>query len=204
MEACSIQTVTRNGSSFRIKVSKSTRMGTYFVEQSAEIEMYYVKWRDLSYIHCSWETDADLTQLEGIHIRQKIQVCYFFNSISVVHFKNILISLFLTINPNHHFERCSWIEIFPVGRRYTHWAECIRRGYPLQPRLSRSRSNSCYSNCPRRSKQRNSIWGRWRFGYAANWRGVRPAWHVGEGVFGEMEVVTVRRGIVGSVFGLSE
>ena len=69
--------------------------------------MYYIKWRDLSYIHCSWETDADLIQLEGIHIRQKIQVCTFLH----LNFNRVLQKqsnfLTFTINPNHHFEHCS-------------------------------------------------------------------------------------------------
>ena len=47
----------------------------YFVEQSVEIELYLIKWRDLSYLHCSWESETDLSELEGVHFRQKVQVC---------------------------------------------------------------------------------------------------------------------------------
>ena len=36
--------------------------------------MYLVKWRNLSYLHCSWETEADLLALEGTRIKQKLQV----------------------------------------------------------------------------------------------------------------------------------
>lgn len=36
--------------------------------------MYLVKWRNLSYVHCSWESEEELSQFEGPHIKQKIQV----------------------------------------------------------------------------------------------------------------------------------
>lgn len=36
--------------------------------------MYLVKWRNLSYLHCSWETKEDMVSSEGPHIKQKLQV----------------------------------------------------------------------------------------------------------------------------------
>lgn len=36
--------------------------------------MYLVKWRGLSYLHCSWETRQELTDYEGSHMKQKLQV----------------------------------------------------------------------------------------------------------------------------------
>lgn len=44
------------------------------LEKAVEVELYLIKWRDISYTHCSWETEADLASIEGIHIRQKMQV----------------------------------------------------------------------------------------------------------------------------------
>lgn len=37
--------------------------------------MYLVKWRNLSYLHCSWETQQELIDYEGPHMKQKLQVC---------------------------------------------------------------------------------------------------------------------------------
>ena len=37
--------------------------------------MYLVKWKNLSYLHCSWETESSLMALEGSRMKQKIIVC---------------------------------------------------------------------------------------------------------------------------------
>ncbi|KAK8817052.1 hypothetical protein WA556_002950, partial [Blastocystis sp. ATCC 50177/Nand II] len=42
-------------------------------EKQQEVEMYLVKWRGLSYLHCSWETRQELTDYEGPHMKQKLQ-----------------------------------------------------------------------------------------------------------------------------------
>ena len=44
------------------------------IEQKKEVELYLVKWRNLSYLHCSWETKEDMVSSEGPHIKQKLQV----------------------------------------------------------------------------------------------------------------------------------
>lgn len=41
------------------------------------MELFLVKWRGLSYLHCTWESESDLTASEGTHIRQKLQVAVF-------------------------------------------------------------------------------------------------------------------------------
>lgn len=43
-------------------------------EKQEIVELYLVHWRDLSYLHCSWESEAMLTQREGPHMKQKFQV----------------------------------------------------------------------------------------------------------------------------------
>ena len=46
------------------------------VAQNESVQMYLVKWRNLSYLHCSWETEADLLTLEGTRMKTKILVVY--------------------------------------------------------------------------------------------------------------------------------
>ena len=50
-------------------------MKRLITDQGKEVELYLVKWKNLSYVHCSWESEEELTQFEGPHIKQKIQVC---------------------------------------------------------------------------------------------------------------------------------
>ena len=33
-----------------------------------------VKWRNLSYLHCTWESEEDLMNLEGSRMKQKLTV----------------------------------------------------------------------------------------------------------------------------------
>ena len=46
-------------------------------ERQKPVELFLVKWRGLSYLHCSWESETDLMASEGTHIRQKLQVFFF-------------------------------------------------------------------------------------------------------------------------------
>ena len=50
------------------------------VELSKEVDMYLVKWRGLSYLHCSWEFEEDLMAFEKQTMKQKILVCSPFSS----------------------------------------------------------------------------------------------------------------------------
>lgn len=43
-------------------------------EKEAKVELYLIKWKNLSYIHCSWENVDDLTCHDGPHMKQKFQV----------------------------------------------------------------------------------------------------------------------------------
>ena len=45
------------------------------IAQNENVQMYLVKWRNLSYLHCSWETEQELIDYEGPHMKQKLQVC---------------------------------------------------------------------------------------------------------------------------------
>lgn len=36
--------------------------------------MYLVKWTNLSHLHCSWESEARLMDLEGPRMKSKIKV----------------------------------------------------------------------------------------------------------------------------------
>ena len=38
------------------------------------MQLYLVKWRNLSYLHCSWETEADLLALGNTRMKAKILV----------------------------------------------------------------------------------------------------------------------------------
>ena len=38
------------------------------------MQLYLVTWRNLSYLHCSWETEADLLALENTRMKAKILV----------------------------------------------------------------------------------------------------------------------------------
>ena len=43
-------------------------------KQQTSIELFLIKWRNLSYLHCSWESNEDLVKKEGSHMKQKMQV----------------------------------------------------------------------------------------------------------------------------------
>ena len=43
-------------------------------QQSEIVELFLVKWRVLSHLHCSWESENDLIAFEGPHMKQKFQV----------------------------------------------------------------------------------------------------------------------------------
>lgn len=38
------------------------------------VQLYLVKWRNLSYLHCTWESEEELMRLEGPRMKQKIMV----------------------------------------------------------------------------------------------------------------------------------
>ena len=44
------------------------------IELQENVQLYFVKWKNLSYLHCSWESDTALVNLEGIRMKQKLGV----------------------------------------------------------------------------------------------------------------------------------
>lgn len=42
-----------------------------------------VKWRNLSYLHCSWESEQSLLTLEGTRMKQKIGVIWCYEGVTV-------------------------------------------------------------------------------------------------------------------------
>lgn len=43
-------------------------------EQAKEVELFLIRWKNLSYLHCTWESLDDLTKQNGPPIKQKMQV----------------------------------------------------------------------------------------------------------------------------------
>ena len=43
-------------------------------EKQDTAELFLVRWRDLSYLHCSWESEEALLAYEGPHAKQKFHV----------------------------------------------------------------------------------------------------------------------------------
>ena len=43
-------------------------------EKQETAELFLVRWRDLSYLHCSWESEEALLAHEGPHAKQKFHV----------------------------------------------------------------------------------------------------------------------------------
>lgn len=56
-------------------IREGSRLG-WDLDSEGKIEMFLVKWRDLSYLHCSWETLDNLLKLEGKKIYKKVERCY--------------------------------------------------------------------------------------------------------------------------------
>lgn len=55
-------------------------------KQQTSIELFLIKWRNLSYLHCSWESNEDLVKKEGPHMKQKMQVRFIDVNIDVIAF----------------------------------------------------------------------------------------------------------------------
>lgn len=43
-------------------------------QQNTSVELYLVKWKSLSFLHCCWEAETDLISHDGSHMKQKFQV----------------------------------------------------------------------------------------------------------------------------------
>lgn len=56
------------------------------IELQENVQLYFVKWKNLSYLHCSWESNEDLVKKEGPHMKQKMQVRFIDVNIDVIAF----------------------------------------------------------------------------------------------------------------------
>lgn len=43
-------------------------------QQNTSVELYLVKWKSLSFVHCCWEAETDLINHDGPHMKQKFLV----------------------------------------------------------------------------------------------------------------------------------
>ena len=44
------------------------------VELQENVQLYLIKWRNLSHLHCSWESEKSLIELEKTRMKQKLGV----------------------------------------------------------------------------------------------------------------------------------